>query len=116
MQPGESLDQWVSILSGRKFKLGYGYHVVKNNPDPLVDHATARREEKQFFQTVEPYATQLADYESRFGILRLQEALSHKLTAQILSKSVGPNNSLGVANVCIVFPASRLRSWKRRQR
>lgn len=92
VQPGESLDQWVAILSGRKFKLGYGYHVVKNNPDPLVDHATARREEKQFFETVEPYATQLADYESRFGIVRLQEALSHKLTAQILSKSVSPNN------------------------
>lgn len=86
MQAGESLDQWISILSGKKFKLGYGYHVVKNNPDPAVDHATARREEEDFFQNVEPYATELSDYAPRFGIVRLQEALSHKLTAQILTK------------------------------
>ena len=116
MQAGESLDQWISILSGKKFKLGYGYHVVKNNPDPSVDHATARAEEQEFFQTVEPYATRLAEHASKFGILRLQEALSHKLTAQILTKSVAPTHYLGIVNVDVVFRASKLKSLRRRQR
>jgi len=86
VQPGESLEQWTSILNGGKFPLGYGYHVIKNNPDPTVDHATARAEEADFFNSTEPYATQLEGYRSRFGTLQLQTALSQRLTAQIATR------------------------------
>ena len=83
VQSAESLEQWVQILDGDKFKLGHDYYIVMNNPDVQVDHATARAQERQFFQVNEPWATQLKNYERRFGTLRLQTALSTKLTAQI---------------------------------
>ena len=85
VQAGEDVREWTSILSGHRFKLGFGYYMVKNNPDPTVSHATARKEEAEFFRTVEPYATQLVGYEHRFGTLNLQTALSRQLTAQIRS-------------------------------
>ena len=86
MQEGESLEQWISILDGSRFQLGFGYHVIKNNPDPTVNHTTARIEESAFFANTEPYATKLADYKDRFGTLQLQSALSQRLTAQILTR------------------------------
>ena len=83
VQDGESLDQWTSILNGDKLQLGLGYHVVKNNPNPTIDHTTARIQEMEFFQTTEPYASQFEEYKTRFGTLQLQTALSHHLTQQI---------------------------------
>ena len=55
--------------------------MVKNNPDPTVDHVTARAEEVDFFSNEEPWA-KLTD-QSRFGTLKLQTALSQLLTNQI---------------------------------
>lgn len=83
VQPGESLDQWISILKGDRFELGYGYYVVKNNPDPHVDHSTARTEEAYFFRTQEPYAQTLHRFQSRFGTPNLQAALSRMQSEQI---------------------------------
>lgn len=86
VQNGESLDQWVDILNGKKFKLGHGYFVVKNNPDPRVSHAVARKEEDQFFQENEPWARTLNSLHERFGTLKLQGVLSKRLTAQIRTR------------------------------
>ena len=85
VQQGESIEQWTSILNGDKLRLGLGYHVVKNNPDPMIDHATARIEEMEFFRTAEPYAGQFEEYKAQFGTFQLQTALSHSLTEQILT-------------------------------
>lgn len=82
-QKGESLDQWIQVLTGKKFRLGFGYYVVKNNPDPRVDNATARAEESLFFSEEEPWARTLGKYDGRFGTFKLQTDLSHRLTAQI---------------------------------
>lgn len=86
MGRGESLDQWVQILGGQLFRLGYGYHVIKNNPDHRVNHATARVEEAAFFDGCEPWTTELSCYHDRFGTLQLQAALSQRLTAQIRTR------------------------------
>jgi GTPase SAR1 family protein len=87
-EPGEALDQWVQILHGQKYQLGFGYHVIKNNPNPRVDHATARREEAAFFSENEPWTTELSAYSDRFGTLQLQSALSQHLTEQIRTRLV----------------------------
>lgn len=79
----ESLDQWVQILRGQSFQLGHGYYVIKNNKDPHVDHATARREEADFFSQEEPWTSVLLPYHKQFGTLQLQAALSDLLTMQI---------------------------------
>ncbi|KAL9124652.1 MAG: hypothetical protein Q9217_006038 [Psora testacea] len=82
-QEGEALDQWIQILNGERFRLGHGYYVIKNNPDPSVDHAAARMEEAAFFKGYEPWATMLSDHNGRFGTLPLQTALSQLLTDRI---------------------------------
>ena len=79
----ESLEQWIQILRGERFPLGFGYHVIKNNADPHVDHATARDEEPAFFDEEEPWTSTLSAYCERFGTLQLQTSLSQLLTAQI---------------------------------
>jgi hypothetical protein len=86
IQQGESLNQWSEILAGQKFKFGCGYHIVKNNSNPAVDHATARAEEKEFFEYTPPYSTSWLEYHDHFGTLQLQETLSQKLTAQIIRR------------------------------
>lgn len=86
IQNGESLDQWIQVLSGERFHLGFGYHVIKNNPDARVDHATARKEEAAFFDENEPWTTTLNAHSRRFGTLLLQTALSQRLTAQIRTR------------------------------
>lgn len=83
MATKEPLDQWSQILGGEAFKLRFGYHVIKNNSSPNVDHATARQEEASFFNTQEPWTTELHSFDGCFGTLRLQTALSQRLTAQI---------------------------------
>lgn len=87
IQEGESIDQWTQILSGERFHLGFGYHVIKNNPDARVNHAIARKEEVTFFGGTEPWTTTLNAYNDRFGTLLLQTALSQRLTAQIRTRS-----------------------------
>ena len=87
IQRGESLSQWVKILSDRRFRLGFGYFVIKNNPDPTVDHATARAEEEAFFRG-SPWSTSLDEYRTRFGTVQLQTFLSDRLATQIKSRFV----------------------------
>lgn len=78
----ESFEQWSEILEGKKFKLGHGYYVVRNNPDPDVEHAQARQEEERFFG--EPFwSGHLAGFQHRFGTRHLQSALSTVLLDQI---------------------------------
>lgn len=78
----DSFSQWREILAGKKFKLGHGYFVVRNNPDPGVDHAKARVEEESFF--ADPFWLGLnGQYRDRFGVRRLQSALSTILMDQI---------------------------------
>lgn len=83
MAKDDALDQWAQILGGEAFQLGFGYHVIKNNQDPNVNHATARQEEAAFFNNQAPWTAELSAFDSHFGTLRLQTALSQRLTAQI---------------------------------
>ncbi|KAL8703679.1 MAG: hypothetical protein Q9201_003133 [Fulgogasparrea decipioides] len=85
VQSGESLAQWIDILNGKKFKLGHGYYVVKNNPDPNVNHVVARQEEDVFFTENQPWSHTLSLHHNRFGTLKLQGILSKRLTEQIKS-------------------------------
>lgn len=73
---------WVEIMRGRKFRFGLGWFVVKNNPDPKVDHVKAREEEEEFFSG--PYWNGIrVEWNHRFGVRFLQGALSTELMAQI---------------------------------
>lgn len=83
LQQQESLDQWIQILRGERFRLGYGYHIIKNNPDTSVAHSIARDEEVRFFQKKDPWATTFKGHSQRFGTHNLQNTLSQLLTAQI---------------------------------
>ncbi|KAL2870486.1 putative dynamin GTPase [Aspergillus lucknowensis] len=82
VQTGESHSQWIEILEGDKFSLGHGYYVVRNNPDPAVEHSVARKEEVEFFKSP-PWSTELAPYQRRFGTQYLQSALSTLLFQKI---------------------------------
>lgn len=88
VQSGESMYQWIDILNEKKFKLGHGYYVIKNNPDPTVSHTIARQEEDEFFSQSEPWAKSLSAHQKRFGTLKLQGTLSKLLTQQIREKYV----------------------------
>ncbi|KAL8781027.1 MAG: hypothetical protein Q9213_006204 [Squamulea squamosa] len=82
VQSGESMAQWIDILDGKKFKLGHGYYVVKNNPNPEVSNAIARQEEDEFFDQ-EPWVRTLGLHRDRFGTLKLSTKLSKLLNSQI---------------------------------
>ncbi|KAL8767095.1 MAG: hypothetical protein Q9209_006322 [Squamulea sp. 1 TL-2023] len=82
VQSGESMVQWIDILNGKKFKLGHGYYVVKNNPNPEVSNAIARQEEDEFFHQ-EPWVRTLGSHQDRFGTLKLSAKLSKLLNSQI---------------------------------
>ena len=86
LEKRERLDQWIEILEGRKFQVGFGYFVVKNNADHTIDHPTARAEEMDFFGTHEIWAGHLKQYADRFGTCQLQTALSQKLETQIRAR------------------------------
>jgi GTPase SAR1 family protein len=79
----EDIVQWADLLNGDKFHLGHGYYVVRNNPNPRVEHRQARIEEAQFFST-DPWTTAaLAPFKPRLGTHNLQNALSILLIDQI---------------------------------
>lgn len=82
IQTGESFEQWRGILEGQNFSLGHGYYVVKNNPDPSVEHSRARQEEADFF-SLPPWSSELSDSRGRLGTRCLQSALSVLLLEQI---------------------------------
>lgn len=66
--------------------MGFGYYVVKNNPDTTVSNATARREEEAYFSEEDLWSTTLSKYDDRFGTAKLVTALSQKLTEQIRTR------------------------------
>lgn len=82
-QRGE-YQQWLEILRGEKFAVGHGYHIVKNNANPNVEHYVAREEEEEFF-SCGPWKEQLSfsAHSDRFGMKNLQMALSKLLMQQI---------------------------------
>ena len=82
VQLGESYHEWAQILRGAKFSVGHGYYVVRNNPDPLVEHSQAREEESEFF-SCGFWASDLGEHQERFGTRHLQTALSKLLLEQI---------------------------------
>ena len=86
IQKGESVDEWLDILNDEAYHLGFGYHVIKNNPNTRIDHATARFEERAFFSREEPWTTTLSAHSHRFGTSQLVSALSERLTAQIRAR------------------------------
>lgn len=79
------MSQWIDMLDGKKFKLGHGYYVVKNNADPAVSNIVARQEEDRFFKQ-EPWARTLGSHHDRFGTFKLQSVLSKRLKAQIRTR------------------------------
>ncbi len=92
LPPGSSIKECRRILRGEIFHLGHGYFVTKQPSQLLLDrgitHAEARMDESRFFETTEPWKSEFAEFKDRFGTSRLQTALSHKLTAQILSRYI----------------------------
>jgi hypothetical protein len=76
-----------NVLRGDAFAVGHGYFVTKQpNQLELNDNISAdeaRRSEDQFF-TQDPWNTDLQDFQNRFGTFKLRDALSVKLTKQIL--------------------------------
>nr|POE49121.1 interferon-induced gtp-binding protein mx3 [Quercus suber] len=78
------------ILNGEIFKLG-AWFVTKQLSQEEIDHggiishATARERECQFFAN-DPWCTKLGTFRHRFGIQNLQDFISHKLSAHILSE------------------------------
>lgn len=66
--------------------MGFGYYVVKNNPDTTVSNSAARREEEAYFSEEAPWSTILSKYRDRFGTAKLVTALSQKLTEQIRTR------------------------------
>ena len=85
-QRGESFEQWDQILSGERYEVGFGYYVVKNNPDTSVSNSTARSEEGTYFEENEPWSTTLSKHEDKLGTAKLVTALSQKLTQQIRTR------------------------------
>lgn len=57
-----------------------------------VSYVQARAKEKAFFATQQPWCNAPPDYKSRFGIPKLQDALSHKLTTHILHEMPSINH------------------------
>lgn len=101
VQSGESLEQWIQMLNGQRFKLGFGYYVTRNNPDPSVSNATARAEERHFF-SLRPWTTNMCQYQNQFGTLRLQTFLSRELAMQIGKRLVHRLSCRALRLICSV--------------
>ena len=84
LPPGK-LPYIKQILNGKKFALGKGWFFTKQLSQAQIDqgisHAVARDLEADFFRQ-QPWSG-LADLQARFGIERLQEAVSHSMTEHI---------------------------------
>ena len=77
--------QYRDILSGKKYHLGGGYHVVKNEADPAIENTTARENEKRFFETDERFARDLAEFSDKFGTGKLNDRLEKMLKEKSLA-------------------------------
>jgi hypothetical protein len=85
---GSSDSPLQKVLSNAELKFGYGYFVVKN-PDQVMlnnrlTHHDARFQEQEFFTTKQPWNTSLRSYRGRFGTPNLQHFLSKKLAGQMI--------------------------------
>lgn len=78
----DDITQWAGILNGDTFRLGHGYYVIYNNPDPAVG-----LQEDKFFCT-RPWTSELASFKNRFGTPNLKRELSLLLIGQI-EKDIG---------------------------
>ncbi|KAI4256558.1 MAG: hypothetical protein L6R42_006150 [Xanthoria sp. 1 TBL-2021] len=78
----DDMSQWIEILESKKFKIGHGYYVVRNDPDPELSNAVARQKEDQFFDQGLWVGT-LGAHRDRFGTLKLSSKLSKLLNSQI---------------------------------
>ncbi|KAK2811221.1 hypothetical protein FQN50_002318 [Emmonsiellopsis sp. PD_5] len=78
----EGYEQWREILRGEKFTVGHEYYVIRNNPNPSIEHSIAREEEEEFF-SVGPWVHELSEFSGRFGTCNLQAVLSKLLMAEI---------------------------------
>ncbi|KAH3954238.1 hypothetical protein HBH98_251920 [Parastagonospora nodorum] len=78
-----------NVFEKKRLPLGHGYFVVRNlgqeQLDEHLNHEDARAQERQFFDTAEPFAS-LRQHDSRFGTWNLQSFLSGKLAEQITKK------------------------------
>ncbi|KAK6346526.1 hypothetical protein TWF696_006651 [Orbilia brochopaga] len=76
-------EQWIRILRGNEHRLHHGYFVTKQPSQQQllerISHSAARASEEEFFQTREPWQTELADLKDRFGTINLQRYLSKQL-------------------------------------
>ena len=88
IQGPRSFHRWIELLEGKNFKKGHGYYVTRQPSQGLVDqpvpHTLARAQEEAFFQNEAPWNTEFARFSDRFGTIKLQNALSEKLTLQII--------------------------------
>jgi hypothetical protein len=76
-----------NVLHGDAFAVGHGYFVTKQpNQVELNDNISAdeARRSEDFFFAQDPWSTELHDFQDRFGTFKLRDALSVKLTKQIL--------------------------------
>ncbi|KAL8994852.1 MAG: hypothetical protein Q9169_005299 [Polycauliona sp. 2 TL-2023] len=78
----DDMSQWIEVLQAKKFKIGHGYYVVRNDPDPELSNALAREREDQFFLQ-EHWTRTLGKHRDRFGTLKLTSKLSKLLNTQI---------------------------------
>ena len=78
----------VELLSSKDFKVGHGWFVTKQlSQEELntnIPYCEAREREQAFFATQKPWTTSLADFKDKFGIPKLQDAISHRLKEHIL--------------------------------
>ncbi|KAK6537183.1 hypothetical protein TWF694_011380 [Orbilia ellipsospora] len=80
-------EQWIKILRGREHRLHHGYFVTKQPSQQQllerISHEQARKYEDIFFHNMEPWRTELADINDRFGTVNLQKYLSKQLAGLI---------------------------------
>jgi len=78
-----------NVFEKKHLPLGYGYFVVRNlgqeQLNEQLTHEDARAQERQFFDTAEPFAA-FRQHDSRFGTWNLQSFLSGKLAEKITDK------------------------------
>ncbi|KAF3922135.1 Dynamin [Arthrobotrys entomopaga] len=80
-------EQWIKILRGREHRLHHGYFVTKQPSQQQllerISHEQARKHEDIFFNNMEPWKTELANINDRFGTVNLQKYLSKQLAGLI---------------------------------
>ena len=89
MPADDSIDTWREILEGSIFGVGHSYYVTKQTSQSFlnkISHKEARIQEVEFFETTQPWNTELSEFKNRFGTSRLQKVLSQKLTEKILAR------------------------------